>query len=160
MEVSEYQISFTYNKLTKTWRRGQKAPKVTFHTFSNDKGICVVNAITEYLKRTSQLRVEDKATQLFLSTLKPHNPVSRHTIARWLKQILYAAGISTDTFTAYSTRSASSSKANMQGAKFEEILNRGSKSSTWQNHYRREVVSKEDSGKTFQEHVYRNNNSL
>jgi len=100
-----------------------------------------------YLKRTSQWRMENKATQLFLSTLKPHNPVSRDTIARWLKQTLYAAGINTDTFTAHSTRSASSSKANMQGAKFEEILNRGSKSSTWQNHYRREVVSKEDSGK-------------
>ena len=27
MELSDSTITFTFNKLTKTWRRGQKAPK-------------------------------------------------------------------------------------------------------------------------------------
>ena len=98
-----------------------KAPKVSFHSFTEDKSICVVHSIKEYIDRTSPWREQNKESSLFLSLLNPHHSVSSK---RWLKQVLNESGINTSLFTAHSTRAASSSKAKVNGAKFEDILDR------------------------------------
>ena len=54
-------------------------------------------------------------------------------ISGWLKNVLKKAGIDRSTFKAHSTRSASTSKADLSGAPLEEILKQGcwSNKSTW-----------------------------
>ena len=74
-----------------------------------------------YIERTQDIRGDSR--QLFISFIKPHNPVTSSTIARWLKQVMELAGIDTNIFKAHSVRSASTSAAAMQGVTTEDILN-------------------------------------
>ena len=65
------------------------------------------------------------------------------TISGWLKNILREAGIDTKIFKGHSTRSASTSKAELKGLSVTDILERGSwtNTSTWQPFYNRQVES-------------------
>ena len=62
------------------------------------------------------------ASQLFISFIKPHRPVTSSTVARWLKETLGAAGIDTTIFKAHSVRGASTSAAANSGITTEDIL--------------------------------------
>ena len=65
--------------------------------------------------------LRDDNDQLFISIIKPHGPVTSSTIARWLKEVMAAAGIDTSTVKAHSVRSASTSAASMQGVTLQDI---------------------------------------
>ena len=71
-----------------------------------------MEVIKEYLRRTKVFR--DGHTQLLLSCLKPHLPISKDTLARWIRDVLHKAGVDTQ-FGAHSTRSASTSAAASKG---------------------------------------------
>ena len=77
-----------------------------------------------YLKRTEVICEEQ--TQLLISFINRHKTVSTPTVSRWLMNVLSAAGIDNNTFTAHSARAASGSKAKAQRAPTNEILKRGS----------------------------------
>ena len=64
------------------------------------------------------------------------------------------SGIDTDTFTAHSTRSASTSKAGLQGASIKDILKQGpwSNKSTWQRFYNKNIVVE---GQIFEKMVFK-----
>ena len=49
--------------------------------------------------------------KLFISTQKPHNPISVDTIGRWIKSVMTNAGIDMNCFSPHSTRSAATSAA-------------------------------------------------
>ena len=49
--------------------------------------------------------------KLLISYRKPQGPVSRDTIARWIKTVMLRAGIDISKFTAHSVRTAVTSKA-------------------------------------------------
>ena len=51
-----------------------------------------------------------------------YQSVSSNTLARWLKQVLFMAGINVNTFKAHSYREASVSETAMVGCKTSEIL--------------------------------------
>ena len=76
------------------------------------------------------------------------------TISSWLKNVLKKKGIDISTFKAYSTRSASTSKADLSGAPINEILIRGSWSnkSTWQKFYNKNIIQE---CQLFQEMVFK-----
>ena len=59
-----------------------------------------------YLQRTCLIRGDHN--QLFISHYKP---VCKDTISRWIKRMMYEAGINTALFKSHSTRAASSSAA-------------------------------------------------
>ena len=73
-----------------------------------------------YLKKTEPVR--GKASQLFISIIKPHLLVSSSTIAQWLKGIMGTAGIDILVFKAHSVRGASTSAAVNRGVTTDEIL--------------------------------------
>ena len=75
--------------------------------------------LRSYIDRTRSLR---KCDQLFISALKPYNAVSKVTISRWLKEVLYEAGIDVSHFKAHSTRAASVSRAKNANVNINEIL--------------------------------------
>ena len=53
---------------------------------------------------------------------KPHRPVSKDTVSRWLKMELQLAGIDTSTLSAHSTRAASTSAAKAQKLSITTIM--------------------------------------
>jgi len=146
------QYKFSYSKLHKGWKKGKTSPSVCFYSFSEDPNMCVVKCLDEYLLRSKKWRTENK-DQLLLGHTNPHKEVSSSTISRWIKDTLELSGVTKlGSFSGHSTRSASTSKAEMSGLSVCDVLNRGSWSneSTWQRFYHKEIIPREQ---TFQEKV-------
>ena len=117
---------FYFSKLHKSWRRGQAPLAIIYFAFDEDKSLCVVETLNEYNNRSKPCREFNHEKQLLLSSIKLHNAVVSCTISGWLKMTLKQTRINTYLLKAHSTRSASSSKASMDGAPVVEILKRGS----------------------------------
>ena len=77
--------------------------------------------LREYLARTQDLRKD--RDQLLLSYQKPHHPITKDTLARWLRDILNKSEVDTELFSAHSTRSASMSAAARCGLPVNAIMN-------------------------------------
>ena len=92
-----------------------------------DKSLCVVGTLRFYLNKTAAYR--GKQQQLFLSYLYPYRAVSKDTISRWLKRVMFEAGIDTNIFKPHSTRAASASAAVRDDVPIDEIL----QSAGWSN---------------------------
>ena len=87
--------------------------------------MCVVKFLDAYLDRTKIWR--DGKNQLLLSSIQPHKEVCSSTISRWLKETLVLSGIiEILDFGGHSTRSASTSKAELSGLFVKEVLDQGS----------------------------------
>ena len=113
-----------------------------FVAFSQDKDLCVVSALVEYLNRTKEWRRVNNETQPLLSYIQPHKQMVPFTISGWLKNLLKSSGINISLFTAHSTRSAKISKASASGLSMTEILERGtwSNKSAWQRFYMKDII--------------------
>ena len=57
MARTENKYSFSFNKLSKSWRQGQQPPLVEFEGYSDDKNLCVT-VFDEYILRSSEWRKE------------------------------------------------------------------------------------------------------
>lgn len=95
-EMADSYISFSYNEPQKSC---QKSPVINFHEFSNNENLCVVKTIKAYTERSVERKCNNNLVRYF-----------------W--------AISTQFFSAHSTRLASTSKATLQGATIEDILKR------------------------------------
>ena len=85
-----------------------------------DVRICPFVHLKEYIDRTSSLR--QNVTQLFISYVKPHKPVTSGTLARWMLDALKQSSIDVDKFKAHSIRGASTSKAVNMGVSINDII--------------------------------------
>lgn len=104
----------------KTTRPGHHPKPLEFKSYTHDRDLCIVSLLSVYLRKTADLRKQH--TQLFISFHKPHNPVSRDTISRWIKSTLKAAGIDTNVFSAHSCRSAATSASKSAGFSLTDIM--------------------------------------
>jgi len=141
MIVTDSKVVFVVKSLLKTSRPGQKETHIELMAYNNDKSLCPVQSISAYLLKTKDMRV--KHSQFFVSYLKPHNPVSKDTIARWLKLVLAKAGINTNIYSAHSTRSAASSAAIESGVPITTIMDCAGWSSenTFMKFYKKKIVA-------------------
>ena len=121
---------FHFSKHHKSWRKGQVPPGITCFAFGEDKALCLVEALNEYINHSKPWRESNHEKKLLLSFLRSHNAVVFCSIWGWLKKTLKQAGINADLFKAHSTRSALSSKASVGGVALVEIL----KSVSWSHH--------------------------
>ena len=82
-----------------------------------------------------------RAGPLILSFVKPHKPVTKESLARWVKSFLVISGFMG--FTAHSTRGAAASKAKERGVSLEDILTKGnwSNRTTFEFFYNKTIVS-------------------
>ena len=94
---------------------------LAFNCYHKNENLCVVHHMQEYLKRTEHWNTS--TDQLFLTIQKPHKPVSRDTLRRWIKTVMTNAGTDTEVFKPHSTRAASASAAHTMGAPIQTILN-------------------------------------
>ena len=91
-----YRISVR-EKLKHT-RPGKHQEPFDFLAYPHDKRLCIMEYLTEYIDRTEPLRGNHK--NLLISYVKPHQPVSKATVARWIKEVLRVSGIDMKNFTA------------------------------------------------------------
>ena len=113
-------IEFSPTNLAKQSRQGKPICGFLFPSFPERQELCPVWSIREYERRTLSIRGDE--TRLFLTIIRPHHAATSSTIARWLKEVLKAAGIDTSIFSAHSVRGASSSKAANMGVTTNDIL--------------------------------------
>ena len=100
-------------------RPGVNNPLVKLTAFE-DKTLCVISTLKEYLTRTQNLRGSER--QLFVSYQRSFRKVSRDTISRWVKTVLTDSGIDTSRFKPHSTRAASTSTANNTSVSLDDIF--------------------------------------
>ena len=122
-------------------RKGTSTPPIYFHCFHTEPKVCPVTCLRFYEDVTKEDRKAQNTSGFFLALNRPHHPVSKTTLARWLIEFLALAGIDTSHFTAHSVRSAASSKAANRGVGIKDILKQGNWSSedVWQNFYHKNV---------------------
>ena len=135
-------VQFIIPGLTKS-RRGGPPIKAFYPTFIEDPKLCPVKALRCYEERSSEFRVcSSTHNPLFISVKRPFKPVKAATIGHWLKDMMKAAGIDTNT-SVHSTRSASTSKAKSTGVPMSEILKAANwrPASTFCRFYNRPVSS-------------------
>ena len=143
MVLSADKCVFYIYELLKTSRPGKHYGCLELRAYADDKQLCVVNLLQEYVQRTVKFRGTN--AQLLLSYHKLHNPVSTATIGRWLKEVLKRAGIDIQKFSAHSTRSASVSAAKTLNISVKTILDAAgwSNADTFAKFYDRPVISDE-----------------
>ena len=117
-------FKFFFTKVTKSSRKGKPPPCLEFHEDSDDKKLCVVACIDEYLTRSAAWHTQGQ-NQLFLSNLKPYKEVQNSTIANCVKIVLKIARIDISLYKAHSCRSASTSKAQVLCMSLKDILKIG-----------------------------------
>ena len=140
INFSDLQISFTLGNPRKTQRSGP-LHQIFIQSWPQNPAICPVQSIDTYINKTASLRNETNKSHLFISSTKPHKPVTSSTIGRWIKDQLREAGIDTSIFSAHSTRGAAGSKAFANGVPLKSILNQGhwARESTFAKFYQRDV---------------------
>ena len=136
LDVSE--VTFFMHTLLKHNRAGGSLDVISLKAFAEDKDLCVVRAVHEYVKRTQPLRMKDKKEsanyQLLVSYIFPYGPISRATLSHWTVGVLDLAGINVERYGgkrygSHSTRGASTSKAKSLGVPLNLIM----KQAAWKN---------------------------
>ena len=107
-----------YSSLLKQTRVGHHLSPLSLERFE-EKRLCIVSHLTEYIRRTQALR---QGSELFISFTKPHKHISRDTLSRWIKTVLETAGLDLSQFSAHSTRAASTSAAYCREVSVEKIM--------------------------------------
>ena len=111
---------------------------ITYRAFPEMPDLCPVRSIQEYLKfRLSR----SSDPQFFITTTKPFKGASKATIARWVKQCMFQAGIDISKFSPHSCRASSTSFASWAGIDLLTIMKSASwsRESTFKRHYQREI---------------------
>ena len=107
-----------------------------------------MNCLFSYLKR-QRLPVNDDVKELVVSYGKQHQPAGSDTLSRWIKDELKLSGVDIKVFTAHSCRSASVSKAKVNGVGINEIIKKRcwKSESIFKNFYDKDIISDNDSNK-------------
>ena len=89
-------VTFHPTKLAKQSRPSKSLAEFFFPSFPHNVRLCPVQALRALESRTEERRNEKNGCHLFLTVIKPYNPATSSTIARWLKQVLTKSGIDTN----------------------------------------------------------------
>ena len=134
-------VVFKLASLTKKRTPGLPPKELFFGAFPNDKRLCVVECLKFYEEKTREFRLPGPGEKpLFLSYVRPHNPVTSQRLAHWVKDLLADAGVD-ESFKAHSVQGASTSAAMAIGVPLADILGNAdwSRESTFRWFYYRET---------------------
>ena len=131
LETSKIDISDVGGKvichitgLTKCSKPSRPNKPIVSRAYTENKLLCPVACIKEHLHFRAGLG-DEKCIQFFTTHGKPHHPISKDTLASWVKEVLLCAGTDVTTFKQHSTRGASTSKAFHLGIPLSDILKQG-----------------------------------
>ena len=87
--------------------------------------------------------MHDEVRELLITYGKPHKPVSRDSVGRWIINELTNAGVDTTVFKPHSCRSASVSKGKVNGVPTSVILEKGcwKWESTFKKFYYKDIIN-------------------
>ena len=108
------------SELFKQSRQGKPRNDYFLASFPDNKQLCPVETLQQYLQMTKTLRKDSSC--LFVAIVKPHKPIAPCTIACRLKEVLKMSGIDISTFTAHSTRDAPTLAVADSGITTSDIL--------------------------------------
>ena len=120
---------FQITGLIKQSRPGRTGLTVRLPAYPADRRICVYTYLKHYIYKTRKYRVQSEHQQLFISFRRPHGPVSKDTISRWINAVMKQAGIDVTLFKPHSTRAAGGSPADKTGVPVSVIM----KTAGWAN---------------------------
>lgn len=142
LDITDSNIHINVQSLLKTSRPGVHLKPIDIPAFHEDKNLCVVTVLQEYIQRSATMR---KSSHLFINCVKPYQKVSKATLSRWVKLVLKLAGIDVSIFKSHSVRSASTSAALCNSASIETIMKTAgwSKESTFRKFYDKPVSIQE-----------------
>ena len=106
--LTENCLKIRVGELLKTTRPGFHQKDIVLEAYTVDRRLCIVSLCKEYLRRRAEL-CDPGTTRLFIALRKPHSPVTKDTIARWVREVMKLAGIDVALFTPHSMRAASTS---------------------------------------------------
>ena len=134
-------IVFILTKLPKTFSRTRAHDHSRWFTvkqFPTNRKLCPVRALATYILRTEHIR----STDMLFVTTPPYGAIRPMTLNRWILQSMQQAGVSTQEYSPYTTRHASSSGALNQGMALDDVLALGgwSKPSTFIKHYNLPII--------------------
>ncbi len=135
---------FHVTELLKQSKPGKVGTQLILKAYEPEDSLCVYKCLKHYLHLTSSLRANEK--QLLISFRKPHEKVSKDTIARWVKTVMKDAGVDTDIFKPHSTRAASTSAASRGNLPVDTVLAAGGWASekNFQMYYNKPVQTSKD----------------
>ena len=147
MSLTSKDCTFIPVGLLKHSRDGYKQDPMIYSSYPHNMRLCPVQVISEYILRRDEY-AEANTVSFFVISRKPYSGASKDTLARWIKEVLKAAGIAT-CFTAHSCRGASTSYASRAKVPLATILKHGdwSNAKTFFKHYCKEImyIEKDDS---------------
>lgn len=120
LTISSVGVRIVISDLIKTSAPGREQPILILPYFQENKSICPATALEDYLFVTKDLRPTG-SQNILITVKKPHRAASAQSISRWIKQMLTECGVDTSTFSAYSTRHASTSAARSAGVSLDII---------------------------------------
>ena len=123
MQLSLNSCTFMITENLKHSRGNAPATEILLKSYPDDKRLCPITYLREYIIRTRSLR---SSRYLFVTSVPPFKNVSHDTLSRWVRTTLTCSGIDTNKFGAHSTRAASSSAAAKAGVPIQTILKQGS----------------------------------
>jgi len=121
IQLFDCSIFVTIKKMLKHFRIGKNSLAMNIRYFPDNPAVCPCRALLHYIERTKSL--PERSRELCISYNKPHLPVTSVTLGRWIKTVLYEAGIDTKYFKAHSTRAAAASAAYDSDYDVNYILN-------------------------------------
>ena len=116
-------VVFKMKKLLKHNKQGDPLDTLILKPFDRCKRLCVVRTLKTYLNRTECFR---SYSGLLLSFVRPHKPISRDTLSRWVLFVMSTAGLDVSKYKSHSTRGASASAAKRLGVPLNLIMKRAS----------------------------------
>ena len=135
------------NKTLKHTNPNRPLEPLTYHKYEAEEKLWIVNSLQSYLEKRNQ-QVNDEVRELLITYGKPHKPVSRDSVARWIKNGLRNASVDTTVFKPHSCRSASVSKEKVNGVPTSVILENccWKRESTFKKFYYKDVINNKIQG--------------
>ncbi|MEW8548281.1 MAG: tyrosine-type recombinase/integrase, partial [Candidatus Thiodiazotropha sp.] len=118
--INDTGIEIQFSNILKHTKPGRHQGPIMLKAFVENRSICIVSCLREYIKRTEALRGTEN--RLFITTQPPFKAVARATISRWTRTIMRKAGLNVDQFKPHSTRAAATSAAKDKGIPLHCIM--------------------------------------
>ena len=153
MTLDRSKCIFQISQVVKQSRPGHHVKDIDFRAYAPDRRLCVVTYIHRYLTVTNGLR--GKHRQLFISFNKPHKPVTKDTIRRWITCVLENAGIDIKVFKPHSVRAAATSAAQNRAVSVNSILDTAgwSNAQTFAKYYNKPIVQEGQFARNILDHA-------
>ncbi|XP_056388255.1 uncharacterized protein LOC130283090 [Hyla sarda] len=121
LDISRRQFSPQGVKFSVVRRTKTGIHSVFYPFFPAHPRLCVVRCLQAYESQTADLRSPD-FSQLLVSYVRPHHPVTSATLARWVRSAMEMAGIDVSLFGAHSSRGAMATKIVTSGGSLSDLL--------------------------------------